>query len=89
LNGPAHADQGSGAVRIVRSLRRSGHVVAVTGDGANDAPAIRLADVGVALGQRGTNAAREAADLVVTDDRLEPSSTPSSRAARCGARSAT
>ena len=58
-------------VRIVAALRRNGRVVAVTGDGANDAPAIRLADVGVALGQRGTNAAKEAADVVVTDDRIE------------------
>jgi len=58
-------------VRIVAALRRIGRVVAVTGDGANDAPAIRLADVGVALGQRGTNAAKEAADVVVTDDRIE------------------
>ncbi|MGZ4590016.1 MAG: HAD-IC family P-type ATPase [Actinomycetes bacterium] len=58
-------------VRIVRVLQDHGRVVAVTGDGANDAPAIRLADVGVALGRRGTNAAKEAADLVVTDDALE------------------
>ncbi|HEX6921357.1 MAG TPA: HAD-IC family P-type ATPase [Actinomycetes bacterium] len=58
-------------VRIVRVLQDRGRVVAVTGDGANDAPAIRLADVGVALGRRGTNAAKEAADLVVTDDALE------------------
>ncbi|HEX9066307.1 MAG TPA: cation-translocating P-type ATPase, partial [Streptosporangiaceae bacterium] len=58
-------------VRIVAALRRTGRVVAVTGDGANDAPAIRLADVGVALGLRGTNAAKEAADIVVTDDRIE------------------
>ncbi|HEX6931958.1 MAG TPA: cation-translocating P-type ATPase [Streptosporangiaceae bacterium] len=58
-------------VRIVASLRRGGRVVAVTGDGANDAPAIRLADVGVALGRRGTNAAKEAADVVVTDDQIE------------------
>jgi cation-transporting ATPase I len=43
----------------------------MTGDGANDAAAIRLADVGVALGRRGTEAAREAADLIVTDDRIE------------------
>jgi cation-transporting P-type ATPase I len=58
-------------VRIVAALRRIGRVVAVTGDGANDAAAIRLADVGVALGLRGTNAAKEAADVVVTDDRIE------------------
>jgi cation-transporting ATPase I len=58
-------------VRIVAALRRAGRVVAVTGDGANDAPAIKLADVGVALGLRGTNAAKEAADVVVTDDRIE------------------
>jgi cation-transporting ATPase I len=58
-------------VRIVAALQRTGHVVAVTGDGANDAPAIRLADVGIALGLRGTNAAKEAADVVVTDDRIE------------------
>jgi len=62
---PAHK------VRIVEALRRAGRVVAVTGDGANDAPAIHLADVGIALGRRGTNAAKEAADVVVTDDSIE------------------
>jgi cation-transporting ATPase I len=58
-------------VRVVRVLQQHGRVVAVTGDGANDAPAIRMADVGVALGRRGTNAAKEAADLIVVDDALE------------------
>nr|MDQ3765184.1 HAD-IC family P-type ATPase [Actinomycetota bacterium] len=57
--------------RIVRQLRRAGRVVAVTGDGANDVPAIRLADVGIALGKRATQAARDAADVVVTDNRIE------------------
>jgi len=62
---PAHK------VRAVLAFQRLGRTVAMTGDGANDAPAIRLADVGIALGRRGTPAARAAADLVVTDDRLE------------------
>ncbi len=62
---PAHK------VRIVAALQKAGRTVAMTGDGANDAAAIRLADVGVAMGERATDAARQAADLVVTDDRIE------------------
>ncbi len=53
---------------IVQSLQRSGHYVAVSGDGANDAPALRAAQVGVAMGKTGTDVARETADLIITDD---------------------
>ena len=53
---------------IVRSLQRNGHFVAVSGDGANDAPALRAAQVGVAMGKSGTDVARETAELIVTDD---------------------
>lgn len=53
---------------IVQSLQRNGHFVAVSGDGANDAPALRAAQVGVAMGKSGTDVARETADLIITDD---------------------
>ena len=53
---------------IVQSLQRNGHFVAVSGDGANDAPALRAAQVGVAMGRSGTDVARETADLIITDD---------------------
>ncbi|MCW4356068.1 HAD-IC family P-type ATPase [Hoyosella sp. YIM 151337] len=56
---------------IVRALQAAGNAIAVTGDGANDAPAIRLADVGIALGANSTPAAKQAADIVVTDERIE------------------
>src|SRR6185295_5634703 len=58
-------------LKVIEALKANGEIVVMTGDGVNDGPALKSASIGIAMGQRGTETARQASDLILTDDNLE------------------